>query len=354
MAYISFKPQDYFNTKLYDGSSSTWNAHTGVGFQPNMAWLKFRTGSGTAWNGICDSVRGVDADPGCAAVYPNETSAEGTSTTEYLDGFQSDGFTTGVNATFGANGYTYAGWCWKAPTTTGLSGGTITPSGYSIDTTAKQGIYTFTGTGSNATIAHGLGVAPAMVFVKKRGATGSWMVYHKYCNSSPGTKVGYLNDTVAFGSGTAVWNSTTATDTLVSVGTDSDVNGSAATFVMYAWGEAKGYSKAGIYEGTGSSDATPYIYTGFRPAFILIKSTNNTSNWVVFDDKRQGYNVNNDSLRINNTDAENDDDQINIFANGFRPRATNVQVNQSSAYYVYMAFANNPMVGSNGNPVLGR
>ena len=156
MAYISFKPKGFFSPFLYPGSASTWNAHTGLGFQPDMTWHKSRTSTG--WWGVADAVRGVDADPGCKSLYTNANNTEDTSTTEYLDGYQSDGFTTGVNGSFGENGQNYSSYCWKMGTTSGLSGGTITPTGYSINTSAKQGVYAYTGNyTSGATIAHGLG-----------------------------------------------------------------------------------------------------------------------------------------------------------------------------------------------------
>ena len=355
MAYISFKPSDFFNTLLYTGTSDTWTAHSGLGFQPNFTWHKSRTSTG--WNGLCDSVRGVDADPGCKAVYSNDTSAEETSTTEYLDGYQSDGFTVGVNGSFGSNGEDYAAWCWKAGTNSGVdfSSGDITPTGYSINTTSGIGIYHYNCTGANATMVHGLSSAPKMLITKSLGDTSPWAVWHTGMNP---TNYLVLNDTAAQATNANAWNSTAPSSTVISFGSDGQTNGSGKNNIMYAFSDVKGYSKFGVYEGTGSASATPYIWTGFRPAYVMIKSYNNVHNWAIYDSKRLGRNADsnqgNASISANVTTIEQKDDDIDIFANGFRPRVTSNQVNGSAWLYAYAAFASNPMVGSNGNPVLGR
>ena len=341
-AYISFQPSDFFSPKLYTGTGSS-NAITGVGFQPDMVWVKQR--SGTEYHEVCDAVRGATKN-----IYPNANSAEGTNG-QALKTFDADGYTLGTSLGWNQNTSTYVGWNWKAGTTTGLSGGTITPTSYSINTTSGFGIYNYTGTGSAGTIAHGLGVAPTMMIVKKYNTTGDWYVYHKDMPSGNGYHL-RLNANSAEASGTE-WNSTDPTSTVFSLGANSNVNASGATFIAYVFAPIKGYSKFGEYTGNGNADGT-FVYTGFRPAFVLTKKTSGTDDWGLFDNKREGFNPENDVFYPNLTSAEVDNDSINILSNGFKPRATHGWINQSGATYIYAAFAEFPFVSSNSIPTVAR
>ena len=195
-------PGLFFTAFLYSGDASTspksFNAKTGVGFQPDMTWHKSRTSTG--WHGVVDSVRGADADPGCVAFYPNATNAEQSNTDEYLDGYQSDGFKTGENGSFGAPSQNYVAWCWKMGTTSGISGtGNLTVNGYSFNSTAKQSVIDYTGNGgSSGTYTHGLGSAPGFIFGKNRDEAGDgWFVYHHKNTASPETDYLVLNTTAA-------------------------------------------------------------------------------------------------------------------------------------------------------------
>ena len=353
MAYISFKPSDFFNPLLYTGDGtaigSGGNALTGVGFQPDMTWIKCRNAA--QGHQLFDAARGATK-----VIWPEDSGAE-TTRAESLTSWQSDGFTLGNDGDVNTNSNTYVSWCWKAGTNSGVdfSSGDITPTAYSINTTSGIGIYHYNCTGANATMVHGLSSAPKMLITKSLGDTSPWAVWHTGMNP---TNYLVLNDTAAQATNANAWNSTAPSSTVISFGSDGQTNGSGKNNIMYAFSDVKGYSKFGMYEGTGSSSATPYIWTGFRPAWIMIKTYNNVHNWAIYDDKRLGKNADsnqgNASLSANLTSTEQKDDDIDIFANGFRPRVTSNQVNGSGWLYSYAAFANNPMVGSNGNPVLGR
>ena len=218
MAYISFKPKDYFNTLNYTGTGATGNGVTGAGFTPDMVWLKKITGADG--HNLFDTVRGATK-----YLTPNDNSQQVTGTNT-LESFDSDGFTVGLAGTVGQSGYTYAGWCWKAGTTSGISGGTITPSAYSINTTSGVGIYKYTGTGSNGTIAHGLGQAPTYFWVKELSGGGSTNWYTGGNLLSDGGYQMYLNTDGAQGSaGSALWQNNFPSSTLMYLGTDGDVYG---------------------------------------------------------------------------------------------------------------------------------
>jgi hypothetical protein len=341
MAFINFNPQDYFNTVLYTGTGSSL-AVTGCGFQPNLTWIKCR--DVTNGNFVYDSLRGADT-----AIMSNNS--DPTATYSGLTSFDSDGFTVGTFGDTNTNTKLFASWNWKAGTTTVPSGGSITPSAVAIDTTAKQGIYKWTGTGANATIAHGLGAAPQLMFVKNCDTNNDWNVYHMA--KGPNFR-GFLNTTGDFEDQITGWNDTAPTTTEFSIGTNTNVNQSGDTMVAYVFCAVKGYSKMGIYEGNGSSSAAPFTYTGFRPAWILIKRLASSNNWFLWNDKDAGYNPDNNCLNPNTTAANNTSDFIKIFSNGFTFMTTDSEINGDAGLYVYAAFASNPMVDSNGNPALAR
>ena len=346
MAYISFQPSDFFNTVLYTGNGTTGHAITGVGFQPDMVWMKSR--ENTYSHTVATSILGVNKE-----IYPDNNGAE-YSGSEMLTSFDSDGFTVGTDAGWNSSGAgtnTKVTWNWKAGTTTGLSGGTITPTSYSINTTSGFGIYNYTGTGSAGTIAHGLGVAPTMMIVKKYNTTGDWYVYHKDMPSGNGYHL-RLNANSAQASGTE-WNSTDPTSTVFSLGANSNVNASGATFIAYVFAPIKGYSKFGSYTGNGNADGT-FVYTGFRPAWILIKRTNGTLNWMLYDSKRTGINQENAYLEPNTTAAEALTVDIDILSNGFKIRDTATSVNGTPDPYAYAACAEFPLVSSNSKPGVAR
>ena len=345
-AYISFQPSDFFKTLLYTGDGTASRAITGVGFEPGMLWTKIRDmGYGHNLN---DAVRGNSQ-----WLTPDNITANQNYPT-YVYSLDSDGFTLGNGVSsdgqVNQDTKTFVSYSWKTGTTTGLSGGTITPSAYSINTTSGIGIYQYTGTGSAATIAHGLGATPELIICKKTSGTNGWFVQH---GSLGPTKYVMLDLTQESITNSTPWNDTAPTSTLFTLGTGSGVNVSAGTFMAYVFAPKKGYSKFGTYYGNGNVDGT-FVYTGFRPAWIVLKISNTTGDWYLFDDKRVGYNVDNNALLANSTVAETTTDYIDILSNGFKLRSTLGVINGSANPIIYMAFAEFPFVSSNSIPTVAR
>ena len=339
MAYISFQPTDFFNTVLYTGNGSTQTI-TGTGFQPNLTWIKGR--DNTEYYRLYDSVRGATKE-----IYSNANLAEGTNANS-LTSWNADGFAVGTETGVNTNTDDYSAWNWKAGTTSGLSGGTITPSAYSINTTSGVGIYQYAGTSSNGTIAHGLGTAPECVIVKKVSAADAWWVYHQGTGAG---KYMVLDTTAAPVTNSAAWNDSAPTDTLIHLGTAGNTNSSSGspTYIMYAFAPVKGFSSFGKYYGNNNDDG-PFIYTGFRPAFLMVKQSNDVGDWLIMDDKRVGYNPDNNYFKANATSAsQGAANKCDILSNGFKPRSSGAghDLNGASDTYNYMAFAEFPMVSSN-------
>ena len=310
------------------------NTVNGVNFQPDFVWVKGR--SGATDHALYDSVRGTTKD-----LVSNATSAETTQATG-LTAFGSTGFTVGALAKMNTSAATYVGWQWKAGgTAVSNTAGSITSS-VSANATAGFSVVTYMGTGANATVGHGLGVAPKMMIVKQRSAVNDWIVYHSVLGS--GSAV-YLNLTNANAAATA-WNSTSPTSSVFSVGTSNIINQSGQTYVAYCFSEVAGYSKFGSYTGNGSADG-PFVFTNFQPRYILLKSTS-TGDWVTYDSSRNPYNVEDLYLYPNSSAAEagSGTPRIDFLSNGFKIRNTG-QSNVSGETIIYMAFASNPLKYSN-------
>ena len=340
MAQID-KPSLYFNTVLYTGTGNDNLAITGVGHQPDLVWIKERNSTSShAW---WDAVRGVTKK-----VESDNNQAEGTDATG-LKSFDSDGFTVGTSAQVNQSGINNVAWNWKAGTTSGLSGGTITPSSYSINTTSGFGIYKYTGTGSAGTIAHGLGSTPKLIIVKCTSNADTWAVYHADVGA---TKYMELDTNVGAQTSTVPWNDTEPTSSVFTVGTWSATNGSGRTYIAYCFVEKTGYSKFGSYTANNNSNG-PFIYTGFKPAFFIGKKDGGTGNFHIYDNKRLGYNNQNKRLRADQTDVE-DQYSIDIVSNGIKIRTNNNSLNNHTGNMVYWAFAENPIVGSNNIPATAR
>jgi hypothetical protein len=335
-AYMSFQPSDFFNVKLWTGNSTTDRAMTGVGFQPDMLWIKGRN-EGTDHE-LQDAVRGSTK-----YIRPNLTAVEGTET-EGVKSFDTDGYTLGNANYWNWTAKTFVGWSWKAGTTTGLSGGTITPSSYSINTTCGFGMYAYTGTGSAGTIAHGLGVAPELVIVKCLDADGAWTVWNKGLG---GTQYMVMNTTAPASTNSNVF-AAEPTDTVISLGNAGGVNGSPNLFIAYCFAPKKGFSKFGTYVGNLNDDG-PFIYTGFRPAFTMTKVSETDSNsWYMLDRLRANpYNPQDGRLEADGSGTESTGKDIDYLANGFKIRKNDGGMNTSGRTYVYMAFAEFPLVSSN-------
>ena len=337
MAYSSItKPSLHYNTKLYTGNSGS-QAITGVGFQPDFTWIKTRTSNN---HRLFDVLRGVNKN-----IKSNDTQNEITATDQLMS-FDSDGFTLGADGSVNSN--TVASWNWKG----GGSGsantdGTINTT-VSANTTSGVSIITYTGTGSAGTIGHGLGVKPAAWHVKARSETRAWYGWH---HSIPlGDKI-TLNETGAKTTDTSLFTSTAPTTSVINLGSSVGVNNNGITFVCYAFAEKKGFSKFGSYMGNGNDDG-PFIYTGFKPAWLMIKSHIGTDNWIIYDSKRNGYNYSNARLYANTTGGEDlTADQISLYSNGFAPTKDYSSINYNNGNYIYYAFAAEPLVANVGQSI---
>jgi len=343
MAYSTIsKPSLYFNTRTYNGNGGTQSI-TGVGFQPDMVWLKKR--NGTANHHIVDAVRGVGY-----YIYPNLTNAEGGNGTSLITAFGTDGWTMNDGADSNASGATGVGWSWKAGTGAGSSNtdGSINTTSTSVNTTAGFSISKYTGAGSNSTVGHGLGVAPEVVWIKRLSNVDGMVVWHKSMGNDKHMKTDRNNGS---STGSNYFQDTAPSSSVVSIGSDTGVGDVGNTYVMYAFAEKKGYSKFGYYEGNGSTNGK-FIYTGFKPAFIMVKRTDSANNWTMYDNKRNtSFNEITHTLIANSNDAEatsTSDDDCDFLSNGVKMRCSNNGSNGSGASYVYMAFAEEPLVANVG------
>jgi len=332
---------DHFNTVLYSGNQSGGHAITGVGFQPDWVWIKSR--SETKDHVIQDSSRGVDK-----RLSSNSTSAERTDSPDDFDSFDSDGFTLGANTETNKSSQTYVAWNWKANggTTSSNTDGSIT-STVQANTTAGFSIVLYTGTGaSNATIGHGLGAVPKQIWVKNRDAAYNWKVYHAENTSAPETDYLVLDTTDATVDSNTHWNDTAPTSTVFSIGSSNALIRSGDNFVAYCFAEVEGYSKFGSYTGNGNADGV-FVFTGFRPAWIMTKETSATSSWNIYDNARSDDNPATELLIANSTNSEGTGTDIDIVSNGFKVRSTSGNINTSGNNYIYMAFAEAPFKYAN-------
>jgi hypothetical protein len=342
------KPSDYFNTKLYTGTGAT-NSITGVGFQPDWTWIKKRNGA--VGHRLYDAVRGATN-----TLYSSDSAVEATGQTTTLTSFNSDGFTVVSESGVNASSDTYASWNWKAGTafsnSAGENGADLASTG-SYNRDAGFSIVTFTG---NATddqqIYHGLNAVPQMMILKNRTNVNAenWQVYHQAIGNTHALS---LNTTAAKNDNDEFWSDETPTSTVFTVGRQDATNGNGNTHVVYCFAEKQGYSKFGSYTGNGNADGT-FVYTGFKPAFVICKRTNGTAHWIMNDTKRLGYNP---CMRLypNLSNAEETSSgEMDLVSNGFKCRNTNNNMNGSGDTYIYMAFAENPFVTSTGVPATAR
>jgi hypothetical protein len=344
MAYTTIDdPAQYFNTVLYTGDivdgdgTGHDQAITGVGFQPNFVWHKGR--SHARQHIIVDSVRGTGGSPTqMLGLSSQDNNAETNSNTNgWIESIDSDGITvtsgndsSSKSNNAGANGNTYVIWNWKE------------------DATAGFDIVTYTGASGDQTFAHSLGAAPEWYLVKERGNTNSWVVNH----------IGLANQTNAYlllnstdAAGTDSWFNSTAPSSSVVHANDGDspTNRNGGTYVMYLWRGIKGFSKFGSFVGNADANG-PFVFTGFRPAWVLIKNSSaNGENWNMFDNKRNGFNGSGEALRANTGEAEYDRN-VDFLANGFKIRDSSGEVSGDGNTLIYMAFAEAPFVNSNGVP----
>ena len=346
MAYTTInKGSSYFNTKLYTGTGAAQSI-TGVGFKPDWVWMKHRN-SGSAYNHqLDDAVRLAGR-----YISSNVDSAEDTDANT-LSSFNSDGFSLGSNIGINESGVNYVSWNWLANNTTGSSNtdGSIT-STVAANTTAGFSIVKWTGNNtSGATVGHGLGSVLKMIIVKNLNTTDSWNVYHV---SNGNTKRIFLNTTGSTDTTASAWNNTTPTSSVFTIGNNTGVNNSGSNLIAYCFADIKGYSSFGSYTGNGSTNG-PFIYTGFKPAFLIAKRTDSTGNWRTRDDVRSPYNPVELVLYPNSTATEVTEDTHDFLSNGFKVRTTGPENNANGGNFIYMAFAENPFVTSGGIPVTAR
>ena len=307
------KGNQYFDVTIYTGTAATQNVVNAGAFQPDLVWTKRRSVANS--HQIFDSIRGVTAK------LSSDTTAAETSAEGQLTSFNTNGFTVPNNAYVNSSPDAFVAWQWKEGATQGFD------------------IVTYTGTGSNTTIAHNLGVAPRMMIVKRRSGASDWIVWH---STFAGTEYIALNTTAAKVTGATIWNSTSPTSSVFSVGTSGATNGNTDTYVAYLFAEVAGFSRFGSYTGNGSADG-PFVFTGFRPRWIMLKRTDTTSNWIIIDTERSPYNQTNQVLQPNSSAAEVTGagyGAYDFLSNGFKPR--NVVANETNVNggtYVYACFA---------------
>jgi hypothetical protein len=351
MAYTTIDdPSVYFQIALYTGNSGNQSI-TNDGnsdLQADWIWLKER--SSTSSHHSFDSTRGV-GDSGKALIQ-NSTGAEGDDTA--FRSFDSDGFTLASTNGYNQDTITNVAWQWKANggTTTSFSAsGSQLAGTRQSNTTAGFSIITYTGDGNNnATIPHGLSSAPKFVIIKDRGNATNWYVGHD-ATFTTGEIFLNLNNAVAAAFGP--FNKTAPTSSNIVLGTDGNVNGSSDTMICYAFAEVQGYSKFGSFTGNANADG-PFIYTGFKPAWVMYKVSSTTEDWLIFDSKRIHSGTQHKYLEPNTSDAEGFI-AVSLLSNGFKvTEASGAKFNSSGATYIYMAFAEHPFVSSEGVPVTAK
>ena len=318
---------------LYTGNGAARSITNTAGFKPDLVWVKSR--SAATDHKLTDSVRGATK-----GLISNLNAAE-TTDANGLTAFNSNGWSLGTDTVYNNNTSTYVGWQWQAGqgSTSSNTSGTIT-STVSVNAAAGFSVMTFTTTGINCTVGHGLGVAPSMVVIKARGQAGSWGVYHSAL-PTPTTGLLILDSTAAVSNSATYWNSTSPSSTVFSLGTAW----ASTSTVAYCWSEIAGYSKFGSYIGNGSADG-PFVYLGFIPKFVMIKSSSAVTSWVIEDSSRDVYNPETNGLFAENIAAEVSGYLVDFLSNGFKVRNTTGNNNSSGNTYIYAAFASNTFKNS--------
>ena len=349
MAYTTIDdPEKYFKPVKYVGNLLQ---HPVEGFNHQPDWLWFKNADTTNSHNLLDSTRGTDK----TLEGTNNNNAEGDTTTR-LDSFDSDGFTVETDPSVNGNNNEIVVFSWAA------NGGSVTNVAESGDnpgfsrqtsTTAGFSIIKYTGTGAVGTIAHGLGIVPDFIILKRLENADNWRTYDSV---GGGTKAMRLNLNGGHGTSSSFYNDTDATSSVFTVGTNSEINGDAETYIAYVFGSVKGYSKIGSYVGNGNADG-PLVYTGFKPSWVMVKKSNGGSHdWYIqygnttFDDVSQAANPVKSSLIANSSGAKATENSMDFLSNGFKLRTSGNGHNTSGDTYLYMAFAQNPFVNSNGTP----
>ena len=355
MAYTTIDdPSAYFQTVLYTGNGGTQSITNGGNsdLQPDWVWIKPRNES--RGHAVIDSVRGVTK-----MLIPNGAGDEETHSNT-ITSLNTDGFALGNSNDVNKNNNTHVAWQWKAGTSfsndaSSTSVGSIDSTG-SVNTDAGFSIISYAGTGSAATVAHGLGVAPAWILLKDRDSSShDWFNYHQSLGNG---KYMRTNSTDGEATASTIWNDTSPTTSVFSIGTNENMSTSGNNFIAYCFAEKKGYSKFGKYTGNGNANGT-FVYTGFRPSWIMMKQTGNSRNWVMSDLARSDVpngNVNDQVVyaNLNNSEESSSGLSIDLVSNGFKIRGNGGDRNIDGSTYIYMTFAESPFVTSTGVPTTAR
>ena len=354
MAYTTIDDGSlYFQSKIWSGNGSAGTSITNDGnsdLQPDFFWAKVR--NHTYNHIVLDSTRGTSK-----RIIPNATDAEDTFA-GFMNSFDADGFTLNTDVNTNESGKTYVAWQWKANggTTTSFSASGAQLAGTrQSNTTAGFSIITYTGDGNNnATIPHGLSSAVKFVMIKDRGNITNWYVGH---DGTFTTGEIFLNSNSGVSAAFGPFNKTAPTSTNIVLGTDGNVNGSGDSMICYAFSEVQGYSKFGTYTGNGSSSDGPFVYTGFKPAFLITKKSSASDHWKIYDNQRDPFNDGSlTGMKANSNDSEADSGTrgIDLLSNGFKIREGDGDTNGVGQDFIYMAFAEHPFVSSEGVPVTAR
>jgi hypothetical protein len=345
MAYTTIDdPTSFFNTVLWTGNN-TARTITGVGYQPDWVWIKRR--SATSDHLLYDATRGVQKTIKTNAGDAEITLAQG------LTGFAADGFSIGTDGDINNNTSTYVAWNWLAGgSASSNSNGGITSS-VSVNTTSGFSIVSYTGTGSAATVGHGLSSKPELMIFKNRDRSANWVIYHHELNSQPEQAYIYFSTMGGRDGYSGFFNSTAPTSSVFSIGTDSDFNSSGEKMIGYCFHSVKGFSKFGSYTGNGNADG-PFVYLGFKPAFVIIKQIGTDGiSWQMRDNKRDSFNDGTRTLFPDTNDSESSGGtsyNLDYLSNGIKIRTTHARYNSSGVSYIYIAFAESPLVNSKGVP----
>lgn len=324
-------PNKQFETKLWTGNGGTQNI-TGLNFSPDFVWIKIRS---QAYNHVLwDAVRGATL-----RIMSNKTNAEATNTNG-LSAFNSDGYTLGDMNNVNKSGDTFVGWNWNAGESTVSNSDGSRTSSVRANPTAGFSIVTYTGNGSSgATVGHGLGVAPQVIIMKTRTSGDHWAVYHYKLGN---TKIVYLNLTNSPATSSGYWNNTTPSSSVFTLGNDNKTNKSGDNYVAYCFNDVESFSKFGSYDGNNANDGT-YVHLNFRPAFLMVKRTDSTRDWLIYDSVRSTTNTIDDFLEPNEATAEQTSSSrsVDFLSNGFKFRNNSGDMNGSGTY-IYFAFAEFP------------
>jgi len=360
MAYTTIDdPSAYFHTQLYTGDDNADRAITNDAnagdFQPDLLWLKNRDSASS--HCIFDSSRLASSE--ATLHLRGESSNAEADLVDKFGGFETDGFTVdGSDSDTNSDTHKFVAWQWKAnggSRTTNAEDGNNPAGGYQANTTAGFSIVDYTGTGAAGTMAHGLGAAPDFIMIKNRDEADDWAVYHSANTAAPETDYLVLNETDATADDATYWNDTAPTSSVFTVATAHNVNADAEKYMAYCFTSIQGYSKFGSYTGNGDADGT-FVYTGFRPKYVMWRRSNDSGGWTIWDDARDSDNEMDKYFYANTTSSEYSGEalRLDFLSNGFKHRHSNSWGNGSDDTYIYIAFAEQPFVTSGGVPCTAR